>query len=73
MLKRGRIERQQCPRREKESEQKCRKRNIKKEHIFYFDLVPNANGVYVVDLSDLMFRAFNTAIQNGCSFHKEIR
>ena len=48
----------------KKSEQKFRKRNRKKKAYIYifFDLVPNATGIYVVGLYDLVFRAFNTAI-----------
>ena len=37
-------------------------KEIERKSIFFFDLVPNANDVYVVGLSDLVFRAFSTAI-----------
>ena len=37
-------------------------REIEKKSIYFFDLVPNANGVYVVGRSDPVFRAFNTTI-----------
>ena len=51
------MERQQCP-------DKNVGKEIEKKALMFLDLhvVPSANGVYVVGLSDLVFRAFNTAI-----------
>ena len=57
------MQRQQCPPRERNPNKNLGKEIEKKAYIYIFlDLVPNATGIYVVGLYDLVFRAFNTAI-----------